>query len=97
MVVKIKRLLKSFMAEDDVKFDHTLAIVCLLCEVCVADHSHSCDEEMAVLHILEKLITIDQEKAAELLSVGMKEVKSSNSVFDFTSQLSHLDHDMRFA
>jgi len=71
--------------------------VCLLCEVCTADKQNTKEEEAAVVHTLEKLIDIDQEKAAQLLQTGMEEIKNSNSVFDFTSQLSELDADMRVA
>jgi uncharacterized tellurite resistance protein B-like protein len=97
MIAKIKQLLNTFIAEEDKKFDSTLAIVCLLCEVSLADQELSPAEEAAVLRILEKLVHIDQEKAVELLSLAIEEVKESNSVFDFTSQLSHLDNEMRIA
>jgi len=97
MVTKIKQLLNAFIAEEHIEFDNTLAIVCLLCEVCTADKQNTKEEEAAVVHTLEKLIDIDQEKAAQLLQTGMEEIENSHSVFDFTSQLSELDADMRVA
>lgn len=99
MIVKIKRFLNSLMPADatDAHRDNTLAIVSLLCEVCVADEKSSAEEEAAVIHTLEKLVNIDQQKAAELLTMGMQEVEASNSVFDFTSQLSDLGSEMRIA
>ena len=83
------------MPPDTTQFDNTLAIVALLCEVCVADEESNQLEELAVINTLTKLIDIDQDKASELLTLGMQEVKASNSVFDFTSQLSSLESDMR--
>lgn len=83
------------MPPDTTEFDNTLAIVSLLCEVCVADEKSEQLEETAVVNTLSKLIAIDTEKAGELLTLGMQEVKASNSVFDFTSQLSNLDSEMR--
>jgi len=97
MVTKIKQFLHAFMAEEKTEFDNTLAIVCLLCEVCTADQHHSHDEETAVVRTLEKLTNVDHARAKQLLQTGMAEIKSSHSVFDFTSQLSALDAEMRVA
>jgi len=68
-----------------------------LCEVCIADENHAAEEELAIIHTLQKLVHIDQAKAAELLKAAMQEVKTSNSVFDFTSKLTDLDYEMRIA
>lgn len=95
MITKIKQLLNTFIPEENPQFDSTLAIVCLLCEVCVADENASKEEEAAIVSTLEKLVNIEKEKASELLNVGMKEIKTSNSVFDFTSQLGDLDNEAR--
>ena len=97
MITKIKQLLNSFIVEESSEYDNTLAIVCLLCEVCIADENSSGEEEAAIIKTLEKLVHIDQEKATELLKLGMQEVKASNSVFDFTSQLTDLYAEMRIA
>ena len=95
MITKIKRLLNTLTPEESPKFDSTLAIVCLLCEVCVADENASKEEKIAIINTLEKLVDIDKEKAAELLKVGMQEITISNSVFDFTSQLGDLGSEAR--
>jgi len=97
MITQIKQLLNSFIAEETPEYDNTLAIVCLLCEVCIADENSSMEEESAIIKTLQKLVHIDKEKATELLKAGMQEVKTSHSVFDFTSQLTELDAEMRIA
>ncbi|MDN2663011.1 TerB family tellurite resistance protein [Psychromonas sp. 14N.309.X.WAT.B.A12] len=95
MIAKIKQFLNSMIPPDSPEFDKSLAIVCLLCEVCVADHQSASEEETAVVHTLQKLLNIDANNASRLLQEGMKEVSASNSVFDFTSQLGELDSDAR--
>ncbi|WP_051368505.1 TerB family tellurite resistance protein [Psychromonas sp. SP041] len=95
MITKIKQLLNTFIPEENPQFDSTLAIVCLLCEVCVADENISKEEKAVIVHSLEKLVNIEKEKASELLKVGMKEITTSTSVFDFTSQLGDLDNEAR--
>ena len=97
MITKIKQLLNSFIVEESPEYDNTLAIVCLLCEVCIADENHAVEEELAIIQTLQKLMHINEEKATELLNAAMEEVKTSNSVFDFTSQLTDLDYEMRIA
>lgn len=97
MITKIKQLLNSFIVEESPEYDNTLAIVCLLCEVCLADENHTKEEELAIIHTLQKLVNINEEKATELLKAAMQEVKTSHSVFDFTSKLTDLDAEMRIA
>ena len=97
MITKINQLLNSFIVEESPEYDNTLAIVCLLCEVCLADKNHTKEEELAIIHTLQKLVNINEEKATELLKAAMQEVKTSHSVFDFTSKLTDLDAEMRIA
>tara|TARA_R110001583_G_scaffold21964_5_gene82888 strand:- start:4919 stop:5353 length:435 start_codon:yes stop_codon:yes gene_type:complete len=97
MIIEIKNFLNTLMPPESPKFDNTLAIVCLLCEVCLADEGVVAEEKAAAIQALKKLVNIDQEKAAELLEVGMKQASASNSVFDFTSQLTDLDNESRIA
>ena len=97
MIAQVKKLLNSFMPEEDLEFDNTLAIVCLLCEVCVADENYTAEEEATILQTLKKLVNISSAEAVGLLKAGMEEIKVSNSVYDFTSQLSNLDAEMRIA
>lgn len=95
MIAKIKIFLNSLVPPETKEFDNKLAIVSLLCEVCIADHERASEEEAAVITTLQKLINIDKDKATELLNIGMEEVKTSNSVFDFTSQLGDLENESR--
>ena len=97
MIAQVKKLLNSFMPEEDLEFDNTLAIVCLLCEVCLADENCTAEEEATILQTLKKLVNISSAEAVALLKAGMEEIKVSNSVYDFTSQLSNLDAEMRIA
>jgi uncharacterized tellurite resistance protein B-like protein len=97
MIAKIKQFLNSLDSTEPKSTDNTVAIVSLLCEVCLADQDRTSEEEAVVVSTLRKLIDIDEEKAAELLHIGMKEIKTSNSVFDFTSQLGDLDSENRIA
>ena len=51
MITKIKQLLNSFIVEESPEYDNTLAIVCLLCEVCLADENHTKEEETNFLNV----------------------------------------------
>ncbi len=97
MIAKIKAFLNSIIELESTtpEYDHTIAIVSLLCEVCNANHSITEEEEAAVIRTLCKLLQIEKVKAEELLKIGKQEIKSSNSLFDFTSQLSTLDNETR--
>lgn len=95
MIAKIKRFLNNLTPEQVPEFDNTLAIVSLLCEVSMVDEVEHQDEKQVVLSLLQRLLKVDSEKANELLNLGMQEIKESNSVFDFTSQLSQLEHTDR--
>ena len=54
------------------------------------------DEEMAAVErTLCKLLEIDSAKAKELLTIGKETIKWSNSLFQFTSELSELDQQSR--
>lgn len=95
MIATVKHFISSLISDEHPKFDNTLAIASLLCEVCIADHHLSADEKIVATRSLEKVLNVNAEKAAELLSVGMQEAKSSQSVFDFTSQLGDLEREQR--
>jgi len=97
MIANIKRFLNTIVPAKSPEFDSTLAIVCLLCEVCIADENASEEEKAAIVNTLQKLTHVEQDKAEELFNVGMEAVKTSNSVFDFTSQLADLDNPSRIA
>lgn len=95
MIAKIKRFLNNLTPEQEAQSDHRLAIVALLCEVSMVDEVQQQDETQVVLALLQKLLMVDAEKASQLLNLGMQEIKESNSVFDFTSQLNQLTHSER--
>ncbi|MEH6454154.1 MAG: TerB family tellurite resistance protein [Psychromonas sp.] len=101
MFKQIKSFLNSMLDQDapgtgaSSSADTTVAIVSLLCEVSNADHDISESEEHAIVTTLSKFLMVDSEKAQELLAIGKETIKSSNSVFDFTSDLSHLDQNQR--
>lgn len=95
MLLKIKRFLHDLRPVDEVELDSSLAIVALLCEVSFADKKNSENEDIAIIHMLEKLLDVDSMQACKLLDIGMKEIAQSNSVFDFTSQLKHVGNNMR--
>ena len=95
MITKIKQLLNTLISEESPEFDTTSAIVCILCQVSVADDKPSREEEAAVVNTLVKLVNVDTGKASELLEMGMKEISNDHSVFDFTSQLRDLESDAR--
>ena len=96
MISKIKDFINSMLEQDEVSADdHNVAIAALLCEVSHADHCLNEEEDAAIEKTLAKLFSIDQQKAKALLDTGKKAITSSNSLFDFTSQLKALEHDIR--
>ncbi|MGF1754724.1 TerB family tellurite resistance protein [Vibrio makurazakiensis] len=72
-----------------------LAIACLLCEVAGADNEINAQEKEAKLHLVEKLLSLDEDSAQQLLEKAEQHVAQSASLYDFTSQLRELSHDVR--
>jgi len=95
MIAAVKHFISSLIPDEHPEFDNTLAIASILCEVCIADHDLSEDEKIVATRSLAKVLSINTKKAAELLRVGMQEAKSSQSIFDFTSQLGDLEREQR--
>jgi len=97
MIAKIKKFLNSVIEQGSAPaaHDHKVAIVCLLCEVCNADHVVAAEEEAAIEKTLSKLLLIENAKVKQLLEIGKEAIKQSNSLFDFTSQLRELNSDTR--
>ena len=97
MFKQIKSFLSSMLDQDTSSsdFDTTVAIVSLLCEVSNADHDINAKEEQAIVATLGKILNVDSEKAQQLLVIGKETIKSSNSIYDFTSDLSHLEQSQR--
>lgn len=97
MIAKIKEFLNTLgdCAVTESGDGHAEAIVSLLCEVCNADHCISEEELAAIERTLCKLLSIKKDDAKALLAIGKERITTSNSLFDFTSQLSHLDNPTR--
>ncbi|WP_372882620.1 TerB family tellurite resistance protein [Psychromonas sp.] len=95
MLKKIHAFLNANKSQDSTVPDDTVAIACLLCEVANADHSISEEEATALQNTLCKLLQIDNDKAKELLSIAKETIRTSNSLFQFTSELRALDQQSR--
>lgn len=97
MINKIAEFFNSITEQDDVNDadDHRLAIAALLCEVCNADHIILEEEEVVIERTLSKLLSIENKQAKALLQKGKEKISSSNSLFDFTTQLRELDYETR--
>ncbi|MBW3694861.1 TerB family tellurite resistance protein [Vibrio sp. T187] len=72
-----------------------LAIACLLCEVAGADNQINQQEKEAKQHLVERLLNLDNEAAVQLLEQAEQQVQQSASLYDFTSQLRELSHEVR--
>ena len=95
MIAKIKKFLDAIKQQNKAEQNNDIAIVSLLCEVCFADHNITKNEKKAVIKTLSKLLLIEEIQAEELFQIGTNEIKTSNSLFDFTSQLESLDQNAR--
>ncbi|EGA70323.1 hypothetical protein VISI1226_22175 [Vibrio sinaloensis DSM 21326] len=100
MLNSITKLFKQLLEGQDLgnhnASDPNLAIACLLCEVAGADHQIDEREQNAKLHLLTKLLGLDESGAAALLARAQSRSKESASLYDFTSQLRELDQETRF-
>lgn len=97
MFTKIQDFLNLILEQEaeTPAYNDTIAIVCLLCEVSNADKAMQPEEVAAIERTLCKLLSIDKSKAKELVAIGKEEIQSSNSLFDFTSELRELDRQSR--
>jgi len=75
--------------------DHRIAIASLLCAVAYADHDTSNAERHAIQKDLIKLLMVDESEVITLMGIAEQEMQASNSIFDFTSLLSDLEHNER--
>ncbi|RSD30735.1 TerB family tellurite resistance protein [Vibrio pectenicida] len=100
MLNSISTLFKQLVEGHDLgKHESTnpnLAIACLLCEVANADHKTNDAENQAQNTLLARLLKINSEEAAELLSHAKTKSRQSASLYEFTSQLRELSQDTRF-
>ncbi|MBD8514516.1 TerB family tellurite resistance protein [Photobacterium sp. WH77] len=73
-----------------------LAMASLLCEVADADHSRDPSEESAKVHLLVKLLEVDDTQARALLHEAQTRSEQSVSVFEFTNKLRSLSAEERY-
>ncbi|PKF61747.1 hypothetical protein CW745_10555 [Psychromonas sp. psych-6C06] len=97
MIKKVTNYLSSLLNvdEDEQKSDHRVAIASLLCAVAYADHNSSEIELDAIKHCLIKLLKITKDEVETMMQLAQQDMLESNSIFDFTSLLSDLEHDER--
>ncbi|MEZ8104018.1 hypothetical protein DS893_07745 [Vibrionales bacterium C3R12] len=91
-----KQLLEGQDLGKNANVSPNLAIASLLCEVAGADHQINEAEQQAKLGLLQRLVNIDAQQAADLLVEANEKVKESVSLYDFTSHLRELSQERRF-
>ncbi|UUM31571.1 TerB family tellurite resistance protein [Vibrio japonicus] len=100
MVTAITKLFKQLLEGKDLgnqsTTDPNLAIACLLSEVAGADYQIDESEKVAKVHLLCRLLNLDEASAKALLSRAQDKNKESASLYDFTSQLRELSQETRF-
>lgn len=100
MLNSITQLFKQLLDGQDLGQRNTtepnLAIACLLCEVAGADHQIDEQEKAAKRHLVQKLLSIDENQAVALLSRAQQSSKDASSLYEFTSQLRELSQEKRF-
>lgn len=72
------------------------AIACLLAEVAGADHDISDQEHQAKQALLQKLLSINEQQARELIVEADERIKHAASLYEFTTQLRELSQSARF-
>ncbi len=73
-----------------------LAMASLLCEVANADYKNDPKEEAAKVHILTRLLDVDEASAKALMIQAHTKSKTAVSLYEFTNQLRTLMPDDRF-
>ncbi|MDO6705380.1 TerB family tellurite resistance protein [Photobacterium sp. 1_MG-2023] len=73
-----------------------LAIASLLCEVANADHNRDPSEETAKVHLLMKLLEVNDVQARTLLHDAQTRSEQSVSVYEFTNKLRALSPEERY-
>lgn len=97
MIKKVTNYLASILKveiQSDIP-DPRIAIASLLCAVAYADHDTSESERVAIKNNLIKLLAVEEAEVIQLMELAEQEMLNSNSIFDFTSLLSELDHGAR--
>jgi uncharacterized tellurite resistance protein B-like protein len=73
-----------------------LAMASLLCEVAKADYQQDPREHAAKVHLLSRLLDLDEAAATQLLQQAQQKSKSAVSLYEFTDQLRALSPTERF-
>ncbi len=101
MIGVLSKIFKQLVEGQDLaasnKSNPDLAIASLFCEVASADHSIGEAEQVAKISMLMKVLEVDETRAKSLLDAAMEQSADSASLYDFTSQLRHLEQEERFA
>ncbi|WP_165311306.1 TerB family tellurite resistance protein [Vibrio ziniensis] len=95
----ITSLFKQLLDGQDLsqqKQSPNLAIACLLSEVAGADYQTDSEEQVAKLHLVQRLLGLDKNEAQLLVNKADEQIKHSASLYDFTSQLRELSQETRF-
>ncbi len=95
----ITSLFKQLLDGQDLsqqKHSPNLAIACLLSEVAGADYQIDRNEQDAKLHLVQRLLDLDETEAQQLVEKADQHIKHSASLYDFTSQLRELSQETRF-
>jgi len=101
MIGVLSKIFKQLIEGQDLsaaaKGNPDLAIASLFCEVASADHSVGEQERAAKVSMLTKVLEVEEAKAQSLLQSATTKAAESASLYDFTSQLRHLEQSERFA
>ena len=99
MFNSLTSLFKQLIEGEDLsktsKASPNIAIASLLCEVAGADHEIDEKEQAAKLMLIQRLLGLTEEEAAQLLEKAQPQVDQSVSLYDFTSQLRELSQPVR--
>ncbi len=91
-----KELLEGKDLSSNQGVSPNLAIACLLSEVAAADHQVGDEEKEAKIHLLQRLLDLNEEETRTLLEQASQQVSQSASLYDFTSSLRELSQETRF-
>ncbi|SON48792.1 TerB family tellurite resistance protein [Vibrio tapetis] len=101
MIGVLSKIFKQLVEGQDLsasdKSNPDLAIASLFCEVANADHNVGKLEQEAKISMLMKVLEVDESKAKVLLEAAIEQSENSASLYDFTSQLRHLEQEERFS
>jgi uncharacterized tellurite resistance protein B-like protein len=99
MFKSISSIFKQLIEGDDLtknpNEDPNLAIAALLCEVAKADQQVDEEEQIAKIHLLQKITNSTEAEAQLLLDRATEQTNQSVSLYDFTSQLQSTSRETR--